>query len=124
MSVIDDSRVLLQDIVAPDLKAIAARLDALEKSIQDRFSASEALNKQRFEAVNHRFDDVSQRFTAAEKLNEARYEALLNAVQTANTVTNAKIDSLEKNLSLAHRMELLEARFGTQNQGTIREERP
>ena len=114
MSVIDDSRILLQAIVSPDLKAIAAKLEAMTTSVHDRFEASEALNKQRYEALN-------QRFTDAEKLGLARYEALLQAIQSASAASNARIDSLVKNLSLDHRMELLEARF-TSSQGATRDE--
>ena len=100
MSVIDDSRTLLQDIVTPDLKAIAARLDAIEvlvmtrfdaidKATHDRFEANESLNKQRF-------DSVDQRFTAAEKLAEVRHNVLLTAIQTGNAASDAKIDSLPR----------------------------
>ncbi len=35
MSVIDDSRKVLQDFIAPELQAISARLDALEKRFDD-----------------------------------------------------------------------------------------
>ena len=35
MSVIEDSRKILQDFLAPELRAIAARLDALERKVDD-----------------------------------------------------------------------------------------
>lgn len=35
MSVIDDTRKVLQDFLAPELRAISARLDALEKRFDD-----------------------------------------------------------------------------------------
>ena len=35
MSVIEDSRKVLQDFIAPELRAISARLDALEKKIDE-----------------------------------------------------------------------------------------
>jgi hypothetical protein len=33
MSAIDNARILVQDVVVPDLKAFTAKVDALEKSI-------------------------------------------------------------------------------------------
>jgi hypothetical protein len=35
MSVIEDSRKVLQDFIAPELRAISVRLDALEKTVGD-----------------------------------------------------------------------------------------
>jgi hypothetical protein len=35
MSVIEDSRKVLQDFIAPELRAISARLDALEKKFDE-----------------------------------------------------------------------------------------
>ncbi|HVW79146.1 MAG TPA: hypothetical protein VHB45_16145 [Alloacidobacterium sp.] len=37
MSVVEDTRKLLQDFLAPELRAIAVRLDALEARMNDRF---------------------------------------------------------------------------------------
>jgi len=66
MSVIDDSRVLLQDIVTPDLKAIASRLDALEKS-------------------------VKQGFDSVEKIAEVRHELLLNKLLSESAAINNRL---------------------------------
>ena len=35
MSVIDDTRKVMQDFLAPELRAISTRLDALEKRFED-----------------------------------------------------------------------------------------
>jgi hypothetical protein len=37
MSVIEDTRKLIQDFLAPELRSISARLDALEQRVDDRF---------------------------------------------------------------------------------------
>lgn len=47
MSVIEDSRKILQDFLAPELRAIAARLDALEK----KFDESERRAEKRHDEV-------------------------------------------------------------------------
>lgn len=52
MSVIDDTRKVLEDFLAPELRAISAPMDALEK---------------RFDAVDKRIDDSERR---AEKRHE------------------------------------------------------
>ena len=49
MGNVEDSRKVLQDFVAPDLKAIGARLEALEKEMNLRFSAAEQLASIRHE---------------------------------------------------------------------------
>ena len=60
MSVVDDTRKLLQDIVSPDLKALTARVEALERSMKDSFT------------------DVNRRFDSAEALASVRHRALMD----------------------------------------------
>ena len=59
MSVIEDSRKILQDFIAPELRAIAVRLDALEK---------------RVDRVDKRIDDNEHR---AEK----RHDEVMSAIR-------------------------------------------
>ena len=47
MSVIEDTRKLLQDFLAPELSELSARVDALEKRVDDRFDAAERLASER-----------------------------------------------------------------------------
>ncbi len=93
MSMIDDARVLLQDVVAPDLKAISARLDALEHTVTQRFDTSEKSNDRRFEAIVQRFDtsekNNAQRFDASEKANIHRFDSI-----------NQRFVDLEKSIRL------------------------
>ncbi len=58
MSVVEDSRKVLQDFLAPELRAISVRLDALEK---------------RVEGVDKKFDEVERR---AEK----RHDEVMSAI--------------------------------------------
>jgi tetrahydromethanopterin S-methyltransferase subunit G len=53
-----------------------------------RFEAMERANIARFEAINHRFEEIDKRFEAMEKANIARFEAI-----------NQRFESLEKRLS-------------------------
>jgi len=58
MSVIEDTRKVMQDFLAPELRAISARLDALEK---------------RYDSLDHKVDDVDRR---AEK----RHDQIMAAI--------------------------------------------
>ncbi len=58
MSVIEDSRKIMQDFLAPELRAIPVRLDALEK---------------RFDSLDRKIDDVDRR---AEKRHDVVMLAL------------------------------------------------
>jgi outer membrane murein-binding lipoprotein Lpp len=47
MSVIEDTRKLLQDFLAPELRELSARVDALEERMNARFDAAERLASER-----------------------------------------------------------------------------
>jgi len=51
MSVIEDTRRLLQDFLAPELRELTARVDALEKRFDQRIDSLEKHMYERFEAV-------------------------------------------------------------------------
>ena len=59
MSVIEDSRKVLRDFIAPELRAITARLDALEK----------------------RFDGLEIQVDAVDKRAEKRHEEVMSAIR-------------------------------------------
>jgi hypothetical protein len=88
MSVIEDSRKVLQDFIAPELRAIEVRLVALEK---------------RFDEVDKRFvsaDKVEQeRFAMTDKVAQERFERILAEIRQLHTVHDlelrmAKIEAL------------------------------
>jgi len=66
MSVIEDTRKLLQDFLAPELRELTARVDALE----ERMNA-------RFESLEERMDT---RFDAAERLASERHTQTMLAI--------------------------------------------
>ncbi len=99
MSVIEDSRKVLQDFIAPELRAIAVRLDALEKRFEvadkkaeDRFAATDRKIDNQFNTLDKKIDDVDKRaekrhdelrsdLAAAEKRSEKRQDELLSAIR-------------------------------------------
>ncbi len=81
MSVIEDVRKDLQDFLAPELRAVHGRLDALEENMDTRFDA------------------VKSRFSALEEVAAARHNEIL-----------ARMDGLKSSLELDKRVERLENR--------------
>jgi hypothetical protein len=56
MSVIEDSRKVLQDFIAPELRAIAARLDALERRVDDNDRRAEKRHDEVMSAIRQVID--------------------------------------------------------------------
>lgn len=80
MSIVEDVRQVFQDFLAPELRAISARLDALEKT-------------------------VSARMESLERTMEARFAAQGTKIEAIDR----KIDSLKESLDLDRRLSKLEA---------------
>jgi predicted nucleic acid-binding Zn-ribbon protein len=68
MSAIEDTRKVMQDFLAPELRAISVRLDALEK---------------RLDSVERRFDDIERR---AEK----RHDEMLSAIARMSDISDLR----------------------------------
>lgn len=91
MSVVEDVRQALQDFLAPELRAITARIDALEKVMSARFDLVDqkfASVDVKFEAVNAKFDSVDVKFESIHK----------------------EIQALGKSLDIERRLAVLEAK--------------
>jgi cell division septum initiation protein DivIVA len=94
MIAVDDTRKLLQDLVAPDLKsiqteihALSERVNSLEKTMEQRFSASDK--------------SMDQRFTAAEEIAKIRHELILANLSAVmqNLNTDARLMRIEAQLN-------------------------
>jgi septal ring factor EnvC (AmiA/AmiB activator) len=72
MGAIEDSRKVLQDFLAPELRAIAVRLDALEK----RFDG-------RLDGLEKRLDDSDRR-------SERMHDEVLSAIARMGEVTSLR----------------------------------
>ena len=95
MGSIEDSRKAVQDFIAPDLKALAARLEALEKEMHTEFDHAEKKMEGQFA---HAEKMSLERFASVEKLAGMRQEALLATIATNHAnVMNAV--EMEKRLS-------------------------
>jgi hypothetical protein len=121
MSVIDDSRTLLQDIVTPDLKAIATRLDALEKSVRQGFESVEKVAELRQELILNRLEseraaNVARHELVMSKLDReiaelnTKYSLILTQIEREDVAAKERHESLLKSLDIDRRVELLESR--------------
>ena len=78
MSVIEDTRKLLQDFLAPELRELTARVDALENRMSDRFDTLERRMDARFVALDDHTD-------AADRLASERHNQTMQAI-TPNVI--------------------------------------
>jgi len=95
MSNVDDLRKLAQDFLAPELRALAVGLDAVEKSIgavekpiEDRLKSAEQLATERYQASE-------VRFKLAELTATERHQAIMNALDLNRRLTQVE-NKLEK----------------------------
>ena len=84
MGTIDDVGKVFQDLIAPDLKALALRLELLEKEMKLRFDQAEKMEVERFAAV--------------ERMAAARHQTEMNTM-AANQASIMNILDMDKRLS-------------------------
>jgi hypothetical protein len=75
MGAIDDTRKVLQDFLAPEMREIRARLEALEK---------------RFDGLDHKLDDVDRR---AEKRHDIVMQALTDYTDVRVRLARARVEA-------------------------------
>ena len=84
MSVVEDLRQVLQDFLAPELRAVAAKFDAVDSKfalLSSRIDSLESKMNTRFDAMDSKFGaleaTVNARLSAAEDKASSRQEILL-----------------------------------------------
>jgi len=82
MGVVEDVRSVLQDFLAPQLRELRVRIDALENQ-QKEFRSDV---KERFDDVNKRFDSVDARFEKLESKLAERHEQLVTEIRRTATI--------------------------------------
>jgi len=75
MSVIEDSRKVLQDFLAPELRAIAVPLDALEKRFEDAERRSERRHDEVMGSIRQIIDftSINERLARLESKQSASH---------------------------------------------------
>ena len=98
MGVIEDVRKVIQDLVTPDLKALAARQDSSEENTTLRFAALS-------EKMDSRFSTLSEK-------TDAKFAALIEKMDSRFNALSAKIDAnhvtVIHSLNIDKRLEALE----------------
>lgn len=85
MSVVEDVRKGIQDVLASDIKAIGARLTALDATVKEGFAS-------------------------AERVAAARHELILAELKTAKTIADSRHDAILRALDIDKRLEKLEGK--------------
>ena len=69
MSTIDEVRKLLQDFIAPELRAVTAKIEAMTEVMAARF-----------ETVDEQFNTMEERFKRLEAKIDANHREVMNAL--------------------------------------------
>jgi hypothetical protein len=126
MSVIEDTRKVMPDFLAPELRAISASLDALQKRYKtldhkieevDRRAEKRAAEVEqraekrltelgqrtdkRFDAMEKRFDAVDQRFAEAKRESDKRHDEIMAAFRFAADIAALQTRSYEAMVEIA-----------------------
>jgi len=104
MGTVEDIRQIFQDFVAPELRAITARLDALDQ----RF---EALHKE----IDLRFEAQNSRLEAALARHDTKVAAFEGKVDTRFTALDGKVQHIIDLMDVDKRLQKLEAQRAEQS---------
>ena len=101
MSVFDDTRKLIQDFLAPELREISVRLDSLEEKMGLRFSAIDDRFKALETRVDDRFKGMEWRMASAEQQATEHHNQVMQAISRLADVYElkervARIEAREK----------------------------
>lgn len=107
MSVIEDTRKLLQDFLTPELRELSARVDALEERMHARFETLEKRADTRFETLE---EQVDTRFETFEKRIDARFDASDRLASERHAQSMQAITRLADVYELRERISRIEAR--------------
>jgi tetrahydromethanopterin S-methyltransferase subunit G len=97
MGFIEEGRQLVQDFVAPEIRALEVRIDAIEKKVD----ALEAKMEKRFDAVDIRFDRFQTAIDARLERNHNQVMDTLHRMEMQNQILEriAKIESKLQNVA-------------------------
>ncbi len=100
MGVVEDVRSALQDFVAPELRELRARIDALEDQ-QKQFRAE---TEKRFDKIDARFDKLDARFEKLEGKLADRHEQLVTEIRRTAAIHDLaeRVAKLEAERRPAH----------------------
>jgi predicted Holliday junction resolvase-like endonuclease len=119
MSVIEDVRKVVQDLVAPELKSISVRLDGFEResklrdeALATKIESAERESKLRDEALATKVESWQRESKLRDEITQARIDIVRDSLGARIDALGAKMDgqyaSIMNALDLNRRVETLE----------------
>jgi TATA-binding protein-associated factor Taf7 len=98
MGTIDDVRKVIQDLVAPELKALSVQLDSYEResklrdeALASRITSSLELMLAKLETQNNKIEGQNAKLEAINAKMESQYISIMNALNL-----DRRVESLER----------------------------
>ena len=99
--IIEDIRKLIQDFLVPEVRALSAKVDGLQREMDIRITNLEAKMDIRFSAVDIRFTNLEAKF-------DLRFNAMEDKISSVETRIDQRFDDLKDRLDLNSRLKTLE----------------
>ena len=93
MSVVDEVRQVIQDFLAPELRALSAKLDAQDKVMEARFKEVDS----RFKEMDSRFKEIDSRFKEMGARSDSKFSEVFVRIQALQDTVDRN-DSAQKQL--------------------------
>jgi hypothetical protein len=114
MNVVEDVRQVLQDFLAPELRALSGRIDSIDIKLTNLDSKVANLDAKvanldtRISGVEIRFSWLDARVSGLEKCMDTQFNEVEQRAALRQDILVGKFDYLEKLLNLDYRMAKLE----------------
>ena len=112
MSVVEDVRQIMQDFLAPELRALAMRFDVVDSkfaALEARMDGLEAKMDGKLDAVNQRIDTLANKIDSIEANTKIRLDGIEKNIQIRFAHVDEKFDRVEE--KAAARQEILMIQF-------------
>ena len=110
MSVVEDVRQVLQDFLAPELRALAVKIDAVDQKVD----SLEAKMNAKFETVEAKLQTINHRIDALEETTQIRFERAEEKAAARQEMLLIQFDSMRHQLNLDGRLRRIEDRETSQ----------
>jgi phage shock protein A len=120
MSVVEDVRQVLQDFLAPELRALSAKIDAIDQkvsSLESRIDSQSDKTDSRFQSMDNHFQSVeaklhtvSSRLETLEATTQLRFERAEEKAAARQEAIMIQFESMRNQLNLDGRLRRIEDR--------------
>jgi hypothetical protein len=74
VSIYDDVKKAIQDLLVPELKSLSVRIDSLDKEMKAELRAATQMSEIHFKRVDDRFDDLIERLDLKRRIESLERE--------------------------------------------------